>query len=167
MRGSKAPEPVTQDRVTTNANGMRVRETNDYRQESKPGETLRFVERPREPITIRTPHERGSEPAKAPFDQTKPQYWRPDRAFFMPGDDTVPVSFTKNKRGEDVPVKVPYDIVHSPLIAGKQPDADLLKNAVDRLPKNQYKYLTDAARRRLSALDEASANYYLREQDCG
>jgi ADP-Ribosyltransferase in polyvalent proteins len=107
--------------------------------EAAPGED-------REPITI-----------KRPFDQTRPVYSRPDRAFFMPGDDTVPVTFTKNKRGEDTPVKIGYDIVHAPLIAGKQPTAEEFKNAVDTLPKDQYKYLTDAARRRLSALDKASA----------
>jgi hypothetical protein len=65
---------------------------------------------------------------------------------------TVPVE--RNDRG--VSIKVPYDITKSPLIADKQPDR-ISHGSPDTLPKNQYKYLSDAARKRLTALDDASA----------
>jgi hypothetical protein len=43
--------------------------------------------------------------------------------------------YTKNKRGEDVPVKVPYDLLHAPLIADHQPKEKITKDSPDTLPK--------------------------------
>lgn len=118
-----------------------------------------------------TPQERAANP---PFDQSKATYVPAERAWFMPSENSVPIEYKTNANGEQEAVKVPFGIANAPLIESHQPYqknedgswklnkngkriSTVNDNSPDTLPKDQYKYLTPAARRTLSALDANSA----------